>query len=71
MTKEEFMKTRFSPGMKVKVRKEVYDVASVDFEEMLIGVADGYEECSECGSATIHISWKRCENCELVTHSVQ
>lgn len=67
MTKEEFLRTRFAKGMRVKYRESIYDVVSVDFEECLIGMDAGTQECGCCGEETVAVSWVRCENCDLIT----
>lgn len=66
MTKEEFLRTRFAKGMRVKYRESIYDVVSVDFEECLIGMDAGTQECGCCGEETVAVSWARCENCDLI-----
>ena len=58
MTIDEFNKTGFSGGMKCEYDGKVYDIASVDFEEALVGIQE--IEYSE------ELSWKRCENIKIV-----
>jgi hypothetical protein len=61
MTIEEFKKTGFYSGIKIKYKGKVFDAVSVDFEECLIGIEENIE-----GADEDEISWKRCENCELI-----
>ena len=65
MTQEEFLQIRFGVGMNVWYEGELYGIISVDFEECLIGIDFGCDECPECGAETPAIRWIRCENCEL------
>lgn len=59
MNIEQFKKTRFGPGMKIKYCGEIYDVISTDFQEYLFGfIIDGGD--------MNNLSWARCENVELV-----
>lgn len=51
--------------MNVWYEGELYGIISVDFEECLIGIDFGCDECPECGAETPAIRWIRCENCEL------
>lgn len=44
---------------------KIYEIVSVDFEEMLIGVSA--DEYYNCRTETDEIKWLRCEHCEL-TH---
>jgi hypothetical protein len=62
MTIEEFDKTGFTGQMKCRYKLQEYDVATVDFEERLIGI---YEMISGAESEE-DISWKRCENITLI-----
>jgi len=62
MTIEQFNKTGFTGKMKCRFQGEIYGVASVDFEEKLIGI---YEEIQGCDNPD-EISWKRCENIEII-----
>lgn len=57
MSIEEFEDTRFGRGMKVRYKGVEYPIASVDFEESLIGI-----EFTENGE----ICWVRCENLTIV-----
>ena len=59
MTIDEFNKTRWGHGMKMKYNGEVYDIISCDFKEALIGFSYGNDP--------ENLSWARCENVELVT----
>lgn len=56
MTIEEFDNFKFHAGMVVKYQERLYAVASVDFEERLMGLDD--PEIQD-------VRWKRCENCTL------
>ncbi len=61
MTIEQFKTTRFTGGMKVKYRDDkIYDLASVDFQEYLIGIT-GYTS----GGYEGDVQWVRCENVEI------
>jgi hypothetical protein len=59
MTIEEFNNMKFCGGMRVLYNGKDYDIVSVDFEEALIGIEEieGGED----------LSWKRCENCILLS----
>ena len=61
MTIEEFDKTKFTGGMQVKHKNKVFDIYSVDFEEKTIAINEFNEDEDE-----IALSWKRCENVELI-----
>jgi len=63
MTQLEFDKTGFTGNMKCVFQGEEYGIATVDFEERLIGI---YEMISGAESEE-DISWKRCENITLIT----
>ena len=56
MTIEEFNKTGWNPGMKMRYEGEVYDIISVDFKEALIGF--------RIDDDVNNMSWARCENIE-------
>ena len=60
MTIEEFNAQRFGAGDRAIYNGKIYDVASCDFEEQLIGLV-GVVEGSE------EISWVRCENVEYIS----
>ena len=62
MTIEEFDKTGWTGNMKCIFQCEEYGIATVDFEERLVGI---YEMISGAESED-DISWKRCENIELL-----
>jgi hypothetical protein len=62
MTIDEFNKMRFGAGMKIFYKGKEYDIRSVDFEEALIGIDEKI-----LGGDEGDISWKRCENCQLVS----
>lgn len=61
MTIEEFNKTGFTGCMKAMYKGQAYEIASVDFEEKLIGLVLNIP-----GSEEGEVSWVRCENCEIV-----
>jgi len=63
MTQLEFDKTGFTGNMKCVFQGGEYGIATVDFEERLIGI---YEMISGAESEE-DISWKRCENITLIT----
>ena len=62
MTIEEFDQTGFTGGMKCIFQDKEYGIATVDFEERLIGI---YEMIPGSESED-DISWKRCENVEIL-----
>lgn len=66
MTKEEFNQTSFGAGDKAIYQGEEYPIASVDFEEQLIGLVGVVS-----GADEDHISWVRCENCEVLSAVTQ
>ncbi len=57
MTIEEFDKTKFDAGMSFMIKGRMHDIASVNFDQKLIGV-ENYSDPEE-------IDWYRCENIEL------
>jgi len=59
---EQFDKTGFTGNMKCIFQGKEYGIATVDFEERLIGI---YEMISGAESEE-DISWKRCENITLI-----
>lgn len=61
MTIEEFNKTGFTGQMRCTYKGEEYLLASVDFEEQLIGILlpDNQEQDD------YELTWVRCENVEL------
>lgn len=59
MTIQEFKNNGFRAGDRAIYQKKIYPIASVDFEEQLIGLV-GVVEGSE------EISWVRCENIEYL-----
>jgi len=61
MTIEEFNNTGFSGKMQFTYKGRARDLASVNFEEALIGLV---EDC--LGSDEGDIEWVRCDNAELV-----
>lgn len=60
MTRDEFNKTAWGCGMRAIYNNHVYVVASCDFTEALIALADVTQ-----GSDAPN--WVRCENIELIT----
>lgn len=66
MTIEEFDKTGFTGQMKCIFQGKEYGIATVNFEERLIGI---YEMISGAESED-DISWKRCENIELLPNII-
>lgn len=61
MTIQEFNQTEFTANMNAIYKNAEYQIASVDFEEKLIGLFLKIE-----GGDPEEISWVRCENVELV-----
>lgn len=61
MTIDQFNKTSFGSGDKVIYDGKEYGIIIVDFIEALIGIDEKI-----LGADEDDISWKRCENCELV-----
>lgn len=59
MTIDEFNKTRFGPGMKIKYDGEIYPLISTDFQEALFGFIIN-------GGDLNNLSWARCENVEII-----
>lgn len=62
MTITEFNKTGFGAGDKAEYDGKVYDIASIDFKEQLIGLI-GITQGSE------EIEWVRCENVRFIAGS--
>jgi hypothetical protein len=62
MTLDEFNVMAFSNKSVIRYDGEEYPVAGVDFTEALIGIHENLP-----GSDEDVITWKRCENCELVS----
>ena len=60
MSIEEFDKTSWRGGDAVFFDGEIFPVASVDFDEKLIGIIREIENDPD------QITWKRCENCDKV-----
>ena len=58
MTIEQFNKTSFGAGMKIKHDGNVYDLISADFQEALIGFS--FDSDPE------QLTWARCENVEFI-----
>lgn len=62
MTIEEFNKNGFIAGDFAKYKDgNYYDIASVDFDEKLIGLLMRIS-----GGEPDEITWVRCENCEYI-----
>jgi len=57
MNVEAFDSVKWTGQMRVEYKNKIYDVASVDFEERLIGIS-GY--CD--GGDESDVQWIRCEN---------
>ena len=63
MTTEEFNKQGFGAGDKARYKDgNIYDVATVDFEEQLIGLLMHIS-----GGEPDDVSWVRCENVEYLS----
>lgn len=62
MTQDAFNNTRFGFGMTATYNGKTYPIASVDFEEMLIGITGEIEDSESDDTVT----WKRCENIDSV-----
>jgi hypothetical protein len=58
MTQQEFAKQGFRFGDKVSYKGIDYEICAIEFEEMLIAI-------DETGDPK-NLSWKRCENVELI-----
>jgi hypothetical protein len=63
MSIEDFDKTRWGAGMKVTYHGKERDIASVDFQEKLIGLVEDNEIGDPDEESSL--DWVRCENCEL------
>lgn len=63
MTFEQFDKTGWAGNMKCIFQDEKYGIATVDFEERLVGI---YEMISGAERENA-VSWKRCENITLIS----
>lgn len=62
MTIQEFDKTGWTGKMKGIYKKEIFNIASVDFEEKLIGLLLPCNELKD----DFELTWVRCENVELI-----
>lgn len=62
MTIEQFNNTGFTGQMNCRYDGYIYAIASVDFEEKLIGIYESIEGAE----SREDISWKRCENIEIL-----
>ena len=61
MTIQEFNETSFGKGDKAIYKNETYPIATVDFQESLIGL---HGVC--LGAEEDDITWVRCENVKFV-----
>ena len=66
MTIPEFNKTAFGCGDKAIYHDTEYQIASVDFEEQLIGLLIPIS-----GAERLEISWVRCENIKHLIKEVE
>lgn len=66
MTLEEFNNMSFYCGMQIEYSGKVFPLASVDFQEGLIAIIEVEQEDPE----DEELSWKRCENCTLITEAI-
>lgn len=62
MTIQEFDKTGWTGEMEGIYKKEIFDIASVDFEEKLIGLLIPCNELKD----DFELTWVRCENVKLI-----
>ena len=60
MTIDTFNQTRWGAKMKAIYDGKTYDIASVDFQEQLVGIHENLDHDNPD-----EVSWKRCENIEL------
>ena len=66
MTTEQFGRQSFGAGDKARYKNgKVYDVATVDFEEQLIGL-----RMNISGGEEGDVTWVRCENVEYLQWAV-
>lgn len=56
MNKQEFKNTSFGVNIRIEYKEKIYRIASINFEEDLIGL-DEEDDI---------INWVRCENCKIV-----
>jgi hypothetical protein len=61
MSIEDFNDTRFTHNQSVMYKGDVYKLKAVDFEEALLGIDEKIP-----GTGKRYISWKRCENIEII-----
>lgn len=67
MTIEEFNNTAFTANSKAFYKGTAYEIATVNFEEKLIGFEDPNEIVTgEDGEEYPVIYWVRCENCKMI-----
>ena len=65
MKNTEFDAHGFAIGDKIIYNNIQYDIATVDFEERLIGIVGEISNDAEA------VTWKRSENCEFVINPIQ
>ena len=63
MTIKQFEQQKFGAGMQCKYDGATWDIASVDFQESLIGIHPPSKNEVDTDE---EISWVRCENVELI-----
>jgi len=61
MTLDEFDNAKWTGGMKLEYKNEVYEVAAVSFEEKLVGFQEDFATGNEND-----LSWARCENIKII-----
>lgn len=66
MTIEQFNNTGWSAGMTVEYRGRERNVASVNFQEKLIGLESLEEPDEDDPDEDLPFDWVRCENCRLL-----
>lgn len=76
MTIEEFDKTRWCYGMRVKIisgihEGKIYYVYSLNFDQKLIGICDPSSLPEDCDdeSSDQEVEWFRCESCILISET--
>ena len=62
VTTEEFSKQSFGAGDKARYKDGIYVVATVDFDEQLIGLL-----LNISGGEPDDVSWVRCENVDYIS----
>ncbi|HET6558095.1 MAG TPA: hypothetical protein VFG54_12320 [Prolixibacteraceae bacterium] len=67
MTIIEFDNTAFTANSKAVYKGDSYEIATVNFEEKLIGLEDPHDKVfDEDGEESPAIYWVRCENCKMI-----